>query len=145
MSASISTISPVEPAHRHRERSAQRHQPTALQMGDLRSPLPADAHADDVDAHRRPAAVLAGQPQPGQPAQPAHLVRRHRLLHSAELVTGACLHLDENRVRVRVVGRDDVQLAVAAAPVAVQHTQPQRGQMVDRQLLTQRADLGTGP
>ena len=44
----------------------------------------------------------------------------------------------------RVVGRDHVQLAVSAPPIAGQHAQPKRRQMVNGQLLTKCADLGTG-
>ena len=53
-------------------------------MGELGSALSTDADSDDVDSHRGPAAVLTGEPQSGQAAQPPNLVRRHRLLHTAE-------------------------------------------------------------
>src|SRR6478672_1162265 len=42
------------------------------------------------------------------------------------------------------VGRDHVELAVSAPPIARQHAQPKRRQMVNGQLLTECADLGTG-
>ncbi len=134
-----------QPTHRDRERSAQRHQPTPCTCVISGLPLPADADADDIDAHRRPAVVLAGQPQPGQPTQPADLLRRHRLLHPTELVTGAGLHLDENYRAGGLVGGDDVELAVPAAPIAVQHLQSDRRQVINSQLLTQRTDFGTSP
>jgi hypothetical protein len=44
----------------------------------------------------------------------------------------------------RIVSRGHVQLAVSAPPIARQHVQPKRRQMVNGQLLTERADLGTG-
>jgi hypothetical protein len=113
-------------------------------MDDLGGPLPADAHADDVDTHFCPTAVLAGQPQPGQPAQPPHLVRCHRLGHATELVTGARLHLDEHHDTRCVVSGNHIQLAVPAAPVAGQHSQTDRLQVINCELLTHRADLGAG-
>ena len=134
----------VQPAHCHRERPAQRHQPTPCRWvisGVGRRPM-----RTPMTSMRTAAQLLSwlGQPQPGQPSQSAHLVRRHRLRHAAELVAGARLYLDEDHDAGRDVGGDHVQLAVSAAPVAGQHPQPQRRQMVDRQLLTQSADLGAG-
>ena len=134
----------VEPADGHRKRSTQRHQPTPRRWVISGADRRADPHADDVDAHLRPAAVLPGQPQPGQPPQPAHLLRRDSLRDAAELVAGAGLHLNEHHDARRVVGRDHVELAVSAPPVAGQHPQPQRLQVIDRELFSQRADLGTG-
>jgi hypothetical protein len=46
-------------------------------VGELRYGLTPDPDPDDVDAHLRPAVVLSGQPQPGEPAQ---FLRRDRLL-----------------------------------------------------------------
>ena len=144
MSASISTISPVEPANGHRERSTQRHQPTprrwvisGARCRPMRTPMTSMRTCDQR-------AVLPGQPQPGQPPQPAYLLRCHRLRDAAELVTGAGLHLNEHHGARRVVGRDHVELAVPAPPIAGQHPQPQRPQVIDGELFSQRADLGSG-
>src|SRR5258705_11284388 len=113
-------------------------------MRDLRRPAPTDAHADHVDAHRRPAAVLRREPQPGEPPQPAHLVGTHGLGHATELVAGAGLDLNEHHDACRVVGGDHVQLAVSAPPIARQYAQTKRRKMVNGQLLTEYADVGTG-
>ena len=70
MSASISTISPSSPPpHRHREPSYPAPSSDRPQVGDLRIALSSDAHSDDVDSHRGPAAFLTGEPQPRQPTQ----------------------------------------------------------------------------
>ncbi len=80
---------------------------------------------------------------PGQPPQPTHLGRRHRLGNPTERVTGARLDLDEHHRAA--VGRDHIQLAVAAPPITFQHLQTQGLQMLHRQPLSQSADLGATP
>ena len=135
----------VQPAHRHRERPPQRHHPTPCRWV-ISGVAPAtDPHADDVDAHLRPAAVLAGQPQPGQPTQPAHLLRRHRLRHTAELVSWCA----SSPRRTPPRGRGSTAIT-SSSPYRQRQLrsstrQPKRGQMLDRQLLTQRPDLGAAP
>ena len=105
--------------------------------------LSSDADSDDIDAYGGPAAVVTGEPQARQAPQPSDLLRGHRLLHSAEVVAGACLHFDEDRGSRCIVSRDDVQLAVPATPVAVEHPKTKRIQMLDRQVLAKRSNLGT--
>ena len=134
----------VQTAHGHRERPPQRHQPTPCRWvisgprrRPMRTPMTSMRTAAQLPSWR-------GQPQPGQPPQPAHLLRRHGLCDATELVAGAGLHLDEHHDARRVVGGDHVQFAVSATPIAGQHPQPQRLQMLDRQLLSECADLGAG-
>src|SRR5690606_25574664 len=105
-------------------------------------PGPVEPHADDVDADAGPTAAVDGQPEAGQPPQPPHLGRGHRFGRGAEPVAGAGLDLDEHHGAGRPVGGHDVQFAMAAAPVPVQHLHPARFQIPDRQLLPQRPDLG---
>jgi hypothetical protein len=91
---------------------------------DLGLAAPSDADPDHVEADRRPALLLAGQPHSGEPAKPAHLLWWDGLRQTAEAVTGAGLDLDEHHSAVGIFG-DDVDLAVPAAPVARHDSQSQ--------------------
>ena len=105
MSASISTISPSNPrtaTENARPSAISRSPADAVISG--RAPAP-DPHADHIDAHRRPVPVLAGQPQPGQPAQPADLARGDRVRQAPVTVAGTRLDLDEHHRAGGLVGR----------------------------------------
>src|SRR5690606_1773473 len=100
-----------------RARPTSAHRPQVLDEGG--APVPAQ-HRDDVDAHLGgPGAVLA-QPAPGQPPQPLELDGAHGLGRVAEPGTAAGLDLDERDGAGPRVAGDDVDLALAAAPVAVE-------------------------
>src|SRR5580693_10096028 len=95
----------------------------SLQVNDLRGAAPPDPHTDDVDPDHRPALVLTGQPQPGQPAQPADLLRGHSVRQTPKTVAGTGLDLDEHHRAVGLVGSDHIKFAIAAAPVTFQDPQ----------------------
>jgi len=75
---------------------------------------------------------------PRQPAQPAHLGRPDGFGRSAEERAAPRLHLAEHQVVA--VPQDQVDLAVGAAPVAVQDHQALRGEVPLGQPLAVRSD-----
>ena len=84
-------------------------------------------HADDVEAQLAPLAGVGGEPPGSRGSQPSYLGVVNRLDRDAEPSTAAGLHLAEHDVLA--VAQDQVDLAVRAAPVAVQHHQALSGQV----------------
>ena len=73
------------------------------------------------------------EPAAGQHPQPPGLVQRHRLRRLPE--AGPLRVFTSTNTTVRPVAGDDVDLALAAAPVAVEHLQARRLQVLHRELL----------
>ena len=86
--------------------------------------------------------VVRGQPPLGEHAQPALLGRGHRLDRVAVADAAARLDLAEDE-GVALAG-DDVELALAAAPVAVEDAQAGVGQEGGRDALAVGAEVGGG-
>ena len=146
MCASTSTTVPSRP-DRATERvrpSPWRHDPTPTTCRSDRGPPGPAQDADDVDAHlrhRRPAGV-AREVGRRQPPQPHRLGEGHRLDRLAEprRPTGLDLADDE----AVAVARDDVDLAVLAAPVAVEHLHALLAQVAHGQRLAVAAQRSAG-
>jgi hypothetical protein len=81
---------------------------------------------------------VLGQPPGGQSAQAAYLGRADRLGRRAEQRAAPRLDLAEHQIVA--VPQDQVDLAVAAAPVPVQHDQALRGEVSLGQALAVRTD-----
>src|SRR3954465_14653351 len=88
---------------------------------------------DDVDAQGHPAGqvVVVVLPEPGEPAKAALLGPRHRLERRAEGLARAGLDLADDQLPA--VDGDDVHLAPATAPVAVENGQALRQQVAARE------------
>ena len=108
----------VHAGQAHRPGAGERHGNAARRWVTSAGPRRAHEHADDVEPQLRGVLVVRGQPALGQHAQPALLGRGHRLDRMAVADPAAGLDLAEDE-RVAVAG-DDVELALAAAPVAVE-------------------------
>ena len=82
---------------------------------------------------------MAGQPQTGQSADAADLLRRHCMFEAAERVAGAGLDLDEDSGLL--VSADQIQFAVATPPVALKDPPAQGVQVIDGNLLAESSEL----
>jgi len=99
-------------------------------------------HADDVEPHVGGVLVVRGQPALGEGAQLAPLGRRHRLDRMPEADPPPGLDLAEDQ-GVGVPG-DDVELALPAAPVAVEHPHADIGEVRGGDVLAEGAELESG-
>jgi len=79
-------------------------------------------HGYDIKADLDPADQVGRQPQLRQATQTGELDRSHRLCRQPEVDARAGLDLDDDH-RV-TVGGDEVDLALPAAPVAVEYDEP---------------------
>ena len=108
----------------HRPRAGQRHWNAARRW---RRPAPgatADEHADHVEAQVGRVLVVGGQPALGQHAQPALLGGGDRLDRDA--VAGARRVFTSQKTSASPLAGDDVELTLAAAPVAVEQRAARR-------------------
>jgi hypothetical protein len=105
--------------------------------------VPPAHHGHHVEAQIPPAQLVRGEPAQGEPPQPNRLRADHGFGGITEAGARAGLHLaDDKRV---TVGGDDVDLALGAAPVAVQHPQPRRLQVPRGHLLAEAPDRALDP
>ena len=127
MSTSTSTIAPETPARPTDQvrASVTERRP---QMRDERRAVGPDQHADDVEPQLRGVLVVRGEPPLGEGAQLPLLGPGDRLDGVSEARAPPGLHLAEDE-RVAVAG-DDVELALPAPPVAVEHPQTGVGEIV---------------
>ena len=98
-----------------------------------------DQHADDVEAQFGRVLVVRGEPALGQDPESALLDVADRFNGVAKADRAAGLDLAEDE-RVAVAG-DDVELAVAAAPVPVEDAQAAVGQVGGGDALTVGAEV----
>src|SRR5664279_2332443 len=111
-------------------------------MLDLHAAESRPQHRNDVEAYLgvthgfgdRP---LIGEPATGKPTQPGGFGRCDRVEWRAE--TDAATRLDLAHHQHGAFDGDDVDLAVAAPPVALQHREAVSDQMIDSDLLTKLA------
>src|SRR3954470_10153403 len=111
-------------------------------MRHQRREVGAHQHADDVEPQVGCVLVVRREPALRQGAELASFGGGHRLDRMAETGPPPGLHLAEDE-RLRVPG-DDVELALPAAPVAVEHPQTDVGEVGGGDVLAEGAELESG-